>query len=209
MVAIYLSRPSSRDWEGDITLQSQENMERLWHTIQSVRLGIITPSSAAMACFTWFTDIVNGRCPPFYPEAEAEAAVQPGDTPGMQEFHDRLCGYLGMNSGLSDEEQQDLLLEFMVGYWRLLQTKKRICRGETMELPTLGMDNTKHMGFSWVNRAVYNHIAVPFDEGLSSPPIKEDFETTAIVLEIIRRELYTRRISFRGGGRTMKIRILD
>lgn len=123
-----------------MTLQSQENMERLWQTIQSARLGTITPSVAAMTCFTWLIDIINGRCPPFYPETKAKMKDQPGDTPGMREFHDRFCGYLMMNSGLSDDKAQDLLIEFTVEYWSLLRTKKWIYRGETMVLPSLGMD---------------------------------------------------------------------
>ncbi|KAH0608982.1 uncharacterized protein H6S33_001210 [Morchella sextelata] len=154
MATVYISRPSSGDWERDlnITLQSQENLERLWQTIQSVRLGTITPSSAAMTCFTWLTDIINGRCPPFYPEAEAEAAAwrpQPGDTPGMRVFHEHLCGFLWTNSGLSDDERQDLLLEFMVEYWRLLRTKKWIYRGETMELLSLGREEHSHGPHHW------------------------------------------------------------
>ncbi|RPB14448.1 hypothetical protein P167DRAFT_70517 [Morchella conica CCBAS932] len=142
MATIYISRPSSGNWFGDanMTLQSQENMERLWQAIQSVRLGTITPSAAAMTCFTWLTDIINARCPPFYPETEAKIEDRPGDTPGMREFHDRFCGYLMMNSGLSDDKRQDLLLKFAVEYWSLLRTKKWIYRGETMELPSLGMD---------------------------------------------------------------------
>lgn len=130
---------------GDDIPEFQANV--LWETIQSVRLGVITPSSGAMSCFTWISDIVSGRCPPFYiqtepkPEYWQPAEYSPGDNPGMEEFHKYFCGFLMQSAGLCDtHDQQDLLLSFVLEYWRLLKTKKWIYRGETMELPTLGLD---------------------------------------------------------------------